>query len=72
MDADGALVTFAVRLQIDVEVPSGQAPPHQLDTPDLDDPVSVSHRHTGGFGVEDDRPVVLNLHADGLLPRTVW
>ncbi|MNM75477.1 hypothetical protein D3C81_872630 [compost metagenome] len=70
VDADGAFVTLTVGLQVDVKMAPGQAPAHQLDTTDLDNPVAISDRHTGGFGVQDDRPVVLNLHAGGLLSRT--
>ncbi len=53
VDVDGALVTLAVRLQVDVEVPPGQAPADDLDTADLDDPVAFADRHTRGFGIEN-------------------
>jgi hypothetical protein len=33
-------------------MPTGQAPAHELDTADLDDPVTIGDRHTGGFGIE--------------------
>jgi hypothetical protein len=39
-----------------VEVPPGQAPAHDLDTADLDDPVAFADRHTGSFGIENDQP----------------
>src|SRR5690606_34286190 len=51
---DGALVHFAIGLQVDMEMPTGQTPPHQLHTADFDDAVAVAYRHTGGFGVEYD------------------
>ncbi|MCY1397000.1 hypothetical protein D9M71_119880 [compost metagenome] len=57
VNADGALVTLAIRLQVDMEMTAGQAPAHQLDTADLDDPVTVGDRHTGGFGIEYYFPV---------------
>ena len=62
---DRAFVTLAVRLQIDVEVAPGQAPADDLDAADLDDPVAFGDRHAGGFGIEDDVPVDLLLHAGG-------
>ena len=39
---------------VDVEVATGQAAPLQLDTADLDDPVTIGHRHAGGFGIQYD------------------
>jgi len=52
VDADGALVTGPVRLYIDVKIAPGQPPPHQFDAADLDHPMAIGDRHTGGFGVE--------------------
>ncbi|MCY1447816.1 hypothetical protein D9M71_644540 [compost metagenome] len=52
VNANGALVTLTIRLQVDMEMPAGRAPAHQLDTADLDDPVAIGDRHTGGFGIE--------------------
>ncbi|MCY1379956.1 hypothetical protein D9M69_677260 [compost metagenome] len=52
VDADRALVTFAIGLQVHMEVPARQASADQLDTTDFDNPVAVGHRHAGGFGVE--------------------
>lgn len=52
VDADRALVTFAIRLQVDVKVPARQAPTDQFDTADFNDPVTIGHRHAGGFGIE--------------------
>ncbi|GLH49192.1 hypothetical protein RS3R2_28780 [Pseudomonas lactis] len=34
---------------------AGQAAPHQFDTADFDDPVTIGHRHAGGFGIEYNR-----------------
>ena len=50
--ANGAFVTFPVRLQVHVEMPAGKAAAHQLDTADFNDPVTIGHRHAGGFGIE--------------------
>jgi hypothetical protein len=33
-------------------MPPGQATADQFDATDLDDPVAVSDRHTGRFGIE--------------------
>ena len=52
VDANGAFVTFTVGLQIHVKMATGQTAPHQLDATDLDHPVAVGDRHTGGFGIE--------------------
>ena len=52
VDANGALVTFAVGLQVHVKMPAGQATSHQLDATDLDHPVAIGDRHTGGFSIE--------------------
>jgi hypothetical protein len=52
VDADGAFVTVAIRLQVNVKVAPGQAPTDQFHTADLNDPVTVGHRHAGGFGIE--------------------
>jgi hypothetical protein len=54
VDANGALVTVAIRLQVNVKVAPGQTPTDQLHTTDLDHPVAVGDGHTRGFGVEDD------------------
>lgn len=56
VDANRPFVTVTVRLQIDVEVAAGQAAPHQFDTADFDDPVTIGHRHAGGFGIEYNHP----------------
>ena len=61
VDVDRALVTFAVRLQVDVEVPARQAPADHLDAANLDDAVPLADRHTRGFGIEDNEPLVLLL-----------
>jgi hypothetical protein len=52
VDANGAFVTLAIRLQVNVKMPARQAPTNQLDTTDFDNPVAVGHRHAGGFGIE--------------------
>ncbi len=49
VNTDRAFVTFAIRLQVNVKMPTGQAATDQLDTTDLDDAVTIRHRHTGGF-----------------------
>ena len=60
--------TRTIRLQVEVEVAPGKAPPDQFDAADLDDPVAIGYRHTGSFGIEDYRPVVLQIHVGDLLP----
>jgi hypothetical protein len=52
VNANRAFVTLAIRLQIDVEMPARQAPTDQFDTTDFDNPVTIGHRHAGGFGIE--------------------
>ncbi|CRR36568.1 hypothetical protein PAERUG_E16_London_17_VIM_2_04_14_05141 [Pseudomonas aeruginosa] len=54
VDGDRPFVDLAIGLQVDVEVATGQAAPLQLDTADLDDPVTIGHRHAGGFGIQYD------------------
>src|SRR3990167_8834300 len=49
-----AFVDFAIRLQVNVEMPPSQTPADQFNTADFDDPVTIGHRHTGGFGIEYD------------------
>ncbi|MCY1239087.1 hypothetical protein D9M72_518610 [compost metagenome] len=49
---DGAFIHLAVRLQVNVEVPPGQATAFHLDAADLDDTVAIGDRHAGGFSVQ--------------------
>ncbi|MNN56204.1 hypothetical protein D3C81_1711210 [compost metagenome] len=58
---DGAFIHFAVGLQVDVEVATGQAPALQFDAADLDDPVAIGDRHAGGFCIQYDVTHVLDL-----------
>ena len=55
VDANRAFVTFPVRLQVHMEVATGEATTHEFDTADFNDPVAVGHRHAGGFGIEYNR-----------------
>ena len=48
------LVALAIRLQINVEMPARQAPTDQFDATDFNVPVSIGHRHAGGFGIVDN------------------
>jgi hypothetical protein len=57
VDADGAFITLAIRLQVNVEMPPREASSDQLDTTDFDNPVAIGHRHAGGFGIEYYHPV---------------
>jgi len=52
VNANCALVTLTIRLQIHVKMPTGQTAAHQLDATDLDYPVAIGNRHTGGFSIE--------------------
>ncbi|GGL24025.1 hypothetical protein GCM10009091_02190 [Pseudomonas brenneri] len=36
-------------------MPTGETAAHQLDTTDFNDPVTIGHRHAGGFGIEYNR-----------------
>jgi hypothetical protein len=51
-----------------MEMATGQASADQLDTADFDNPVTIGHRHAGGFGIQYNRSVghqcsALNGHA---------
>jgi hypothetical protein len=52
VDGDRAFVDLAIRLQVNVKMPARQAPTDQFDTTDFNDPVTIGHRHAGGFGIE--------------------
>jgi hypothetical protein len=54
MDVGSARIDLAIRLQIAVEVVSGQAAIDELDTADLDDPMAILRIETRGLGVEHD------------------
>src|SRR5690606_24257672 len=52
VNADRTFIAFAIRLQVNVEMPAGQTTANQFDATDLDNPVAIGDRHAGGFGVE--------------------
>ena len=52
VDTNGALVTFTIGLQVHMKMAAGQSTAHQLDATDLDHPVAIGDRHTGGFSIE--------------------
>jgi len=62
VDLDGSRVDLAVGLQVLVQAVAGRPPVHDLDTADLDDPVSVRRLKAGGLRVEDDLAHLQNLH----------
>ena len=52
MHFDGALVNVALGIDIAVEVVPGQAPVHQFDTADFNDPVALVDLQAGRFRIQ--------------------
>src|SRR4051812_43752329 len=56
MDRAGALVHFALGIEVAMKMAAGGAPAKQLDAADFDDAVTLSGFQPGGLSVEDDLP----------------
>src|SRR5690606_16247038 len=72
VDLEGALFHLPLGIDVDMEVPAGQAPVEQLDTADLDDAMSFPYLDTRGFGIQNDRTHAPHSPSSWSLPLPGW